>query len=70
MFELFLLVLAFFVRDYCGFYIGLTSLIWCSCWLNIQCIPLERGVGRNTRCGGYLDNDHDEPGQHENIDPV
>ena len=20
--------------------------------------------------GGYLDNDHDEPGQHENIDPV
>ena len=54
MFELFLLVLAFFVRDYCGLYIDLTSLFCCTFLLNIQCIPLERGVGRNTRCGLHL----------------
>ena len=53
MFELFLLVLAFFVRDYCGL-CHLTSLLFYTCLLNIQCIPLERGVGRNTRCGLHL----------------
>ena len=34
MFELFLLVLAFFVRDYCGL-CSLTSLLCCTCWLKL-----------------------------------
>ena len=42
------------VNEHCGLYFGLTSLFCCTCWLNIQCIPLERGVGRNTRCGLHL----------------
>ena len=49
MFELFLLVL-----DYCCLY-GLTLLLYtCHIGLNVQCNPLERGVGCHTRCGLHL----------------
>ena len=54
MFELFLLNLAWLVLDYCGLY-GLTLLFYtCHIGLNVQCNPLERGVGCNTRRGLHL----------------